>query len=173
LERLAERTQGKFKGGGPASTFTDFVFCLLELSPQVQIWEHYLAMKDTLKKKSRPTVLVAEDHEDSRKSIRMLLEMCGYHVLEAAFEITCREHPDLVLLDVRLPDLDGLVVTRRLRSRESFGKLPIVIVSGQARAEDREKAMAAGCSAYLTKPIDFDQLHHLMRRLVPSAEPTV
>jgi two-component system, cell cycle response regulator DivK len=130
-------------------------------------------MTDTLHQKSHPTVLVAEDHEDSRLMLKFLLEMHGYRVVEAedglqAVEIAGREHPDLVLMDVSLPLLDGLTATSQLHEQESLRAVPVIIVSGHAAAQDQDKAMAAGCSAYLTKPIDFDQLDNLLHRFIPS-----
>jgi CheY-like chemotaxis protein len=101
--------------------------------------------------------------------------MHGYRVVEAedgmkAVELASREHPDLVLMDVSLPLLDGLSATCRLHEQESLRALPVIIVSGHAAAQDQAKAMAAGCSAYLTKPIDFDQLDNLLHRFIPAYE---
>jgi two-component system cell cycle response regulator DivK len=131
-----------------------------------------LDITDKLEGAGRPTVLVAEDHADTRFMLRVLLEQRGYRVVEAedgteAVEATEREHPHLVLMDVNLPTLDGLSATRLMRERETLRSVPVVIVSGHAAEQDRIEALAAGCSEYLTKPIDFDLLFALLRRFAP------
>jgi CheY-like chemotaxis protein len=110
-----------------------------------------------------PTVLVAEDHADTRLMLRVLLEMRGYHVVEAgdgmeAVEAARRERPDIVLMDVSMPTLDGLSATRLMHEMESLSAVPVVAVSGHAAERDQTEALAVGCSAYLTKPIDFGRL---------------
>jgi two-component system cell cycle response regulator DivK len=113
------------------------------------------------------TVLVVDDHEDSRLLIRYLLEQKGWRVIEAADGLEAVEtargaHPDLILMDVGLPLLDGLSATRRIREDVEMRSVPIVAVSGYAMAEDRARALAAGCDGYIPKPIDFDELYHLV-----------
>ena len=130
-----------------------------------------LPMTDTSRHHSRPTVLVAEDHEDSRLLFKFFLESKGCRVVEAADGLEAvtaaeREHPDLVLMDVSLPGLDGLSATRRLRAQESLHALPVVIISGHAAARDRDEAVAAGCSEYLTKPLEMKQLAGVLERHV-------
>ena len=125
----------------------------------------------TLSRRSRPTVLVAEDHEDSRLLFKFFLESKGCRVVEAgdgleAVTMVERERPDLVLRDVGLPGLDGLSVTRRLRAREALRALPVVIISGHAAAADRDRAVAAGCSEYLTKPLQMKDLDGVLDRHV-------
>ena len=122
--------------------------------------------------KGQHTVLVVEDFEDNRFMMRRLLEMSGYQVLEAingeeAVEIAGREHPDLILMDLSLPLLDGLAATRRIRQEEELGRVPIVAVSAHDTADFHAEALAAGCNDYVTKPIDFDQLDSLLKRLLP------
>jgi CheY-like chemotaxis protein len=116
-------------------------------------------------------VLVAEDHEDSRLLFRLFLESKGCRVVEAgdgleAISMVERERPDLVLMDVGLPGLDGLSATRRLRALEALRALPVVLISGYAAAEDRDRAVAAGCSEYLTKPLEMKQLDGVLDRHV-------
>lgn len=118
------------------------------------------------------TVMVVEDFEDNRFMMRRLLEMSGYHVLEAingeeAIRIAEQEHPDLILMDLSLPLLDGLAATRRIREREDLRGVPIVAVSAHDTADFHAEALAAGCNDYVTKPIDFDQLEALLQRLLP------
>ena len=119
-----------------------------------------------------PTVLVVEDFEDNRFMMRRLLETSGYHVIEAvngqeAVEAATRERPDLILMDLSLPMLDGLSATRRIREQDGLGRVPIVAVSAHDTTDFHADALAAGCNEYVTKPIDFDHLERLLRRLVP------
>jgi CheY-like chemotaxis protein len=131
-----------------------------------------LNIPDKLDGADRPTVLVADDHADTRLMLRVLLERRGYRVVEAgdgteAVAANEREHPHLVLMDVSLPMLDGLSATRLMRERGTSRSVPIVAVSGHAADKDRTAALDAGCSEYLTKPIDFDRLFDLLRRFAP------
>ncbi len=116
------------------------------------------------------TVLVVEDFEDNRFMMRRLLEMSGYRVVEAvngqqAVEAAAAERPDLILMDLSLPVLDGLAATRRIREQDGLGRVPIVAVSAHDSADFHAEALAAGCNEYVTKPIDFDQLVQLLDRL--------
>jgi two-component system cell cycle response regulator DivK len=117
------------------------------------------------------TVMVVEDFEDNRFMMRRLLEMSGYRVVEAvngqeAVEKARNEHPDLILMDLSLPLLDGLAATRRIREYAELKKVPIVAVSAHDTADFHAEALAAGCNEYVTKPIDFDQLETLLSRLI-------
>jgi two-component system cell cycle response regulator DivK len=119
-----------------------------------------------------PTVMVVEDFEDNRFMMRRLLEMSGYRVLEAingeeAVELAHRERPQLILMDLSLPQLDGLAATRRIRQHAELRDVPIVAVSAHDTADFHADALAAGCNDYVTKPIDFDQLEALLQRLLP------
>jgi two-component system cell cycle response regulator DivK len=104
-------------------------------------------------------VLVIEDEELSRKLVRILLELEGYEVWMASradegIEEARRRQPDLVIMDVGLPDLGGLEAMRLLRGDARTRDIPIVVLSGHASLEDKRAAMEAGCDAYLSKPID-------------------
>jgi CheY-like chemotaxis protein len=123
---------------------------------------------------SPPTVMVVEDFEDNRFMMRRLLEMSGYRVLEAvngeeAVELARRERPGLILMDLSLPQLDGLAATRRIRQHPELRDVPIVAVSAHDTADFHADALAAGCNDYVTKPIDFDQLEALLSRLLPKS----
>lgn len=116
--------------------------------------------------------MVVEDFEDNRFMMRRLLESSGYHVLEAingeeAVRIAELERPDLILMDLSLPLLDGLAATRRIREHEGLRQVPIIAVSAHDTADFHAEALAAGCNDYVTKPIDFDQLESLLHRLLP------
>lgn len=115
--------------------------------------------------------LVVEDFEDSRFMMRRLLEMAGHRVVEAtdgeaAVELALVERPELILMDLSLPKLDGLAATRRIRQHRVLSHVPIVAVSAHDSAGSRTEALAAGCDEYVTKPIDFDQLSALLERLL-------
>jgi CheY-like chemotaxis protein len=126
-----------------------------------------------LEQNHRPVVLVVEDHEDTRYMLRMILEHDGYVMLEAAdglegVEMAARELPDLVLMDGSLPKLDGLSAARRMREQESLRDVPIVALSGHDGPEFQDAAQAAGCDAYITKPLDFVEFRRTLNRLLPS-----
>jgi two-component system cell cycle response regulator DivK len=106
---------------------------------------------------STPTILIAEDHEDSREALRALLDAFGYHVEVAtngreAVEAALATSPDLVLMDVMMPEMDGFEATRRLRENRDFRQIPIVALTAMEGARDR--VMEAGCDDYVAKPID-------------------
>jgi two-component system cell cycle response regulator DivK len=105
------------------------------------------------------TILLVEDNEVNRRLAEFLLQSQGYEVREAAsaqqaFEILAGERPDLIVMDIQLPDMDGLEATRRLKEQPLLRNIPVVAVTSFAMTGDRERAIAAGCSGYLTKPID-------------------
>ena len=120
----------------------------------------------------KPTILVAEDSADSREMMQVMLETKGYQVLPAengirALEVAIRNQPDAVLLDLELPKLDGLAVTRNLRLHPKFRLVPIIIISGHDPSRYRQAALDAGCDDYLLKPISFASLDELLDRFVP------
>ena len=119
-----------------------------------------------------PTILIAEDSADGREMMQTLLGLKGYKVLSVengvrAVEVALMGRPDLILLDLELPKLDGLGVVRILRSHREFRDTPIIIVSGHDPAGFHEPAIEAGCSAYLPKPIDFERLDTILQSTVP------
>lgn len=118
------------------------------------------------------TVLVAEDDEDVRLLMRTRLDARGYRVVEArdgqeTLELARAVRPDIVLMDLQLPRLNGFAVARFLRQTDSLRRVPIIVVSAHDPAKHRNLALAAGCNAYVQKPIDFDQLDGLMLSLLP------
>ena len=103
--------------------------------------------------------------------MRRLLEMAGHSVIEAtdgeqAVAVALSQRPDLILMDLSLPKLDGLAATRRIRESPDFRDVPIVAVSAHDGGDSRDAALAAGCNEYVTKPIDFDQLNNLITRFL-------
>ncbi|MCA1616334.1 MAG: response regulator [Acidobacteria bacterium] len=118
------------------------------------------------------TVLVAEDFEDTRYLMRVELEQRGFRIVEAtngeeAIAAAMRERPRIVLMDIGLPGMDGIAATQRLRELAETRDTVIVAVTAHHESEYRAKALAAGCNAYVTKPIDFDWLSDLIDRLLP------
>ena len=118
-----------------------------------------------------PTILLVEDTEDNRQMMRKLLEMSGYRVVEAtngeeAVKITQEERPTLILMDLSLPIIDGLAATRVIRNMPTNRHLPIIAVSAHDTADFHAEALAAGCDAYITKPIDYPELEELVERLM-------
>ena len=108
-------------------------------------------------------VLIVEDHERNMKLFRDVLSAKGYRILEAtsgaqAIELA-REHvPDIVLMDIRLPDVDGIDALERLRSDERTSSIPVLAVTAQAMRGDRERFLAAGFDGYVPKPVDIAEL---------------
>jgi CheY-like chemotaxis protein len=117
------------------------------------------------------TVLVAEDDEDVRLLMTTRLGMRGYRVVEArdgqeTLELAKGVRPDIVLMDLLLPRLNGFAVARFIRQTDSLRRVPIIVVSAHDPAKHRNLALAAGCNAYVQKPIDFDQLDGLITSLL-------
>ena len=112
---------------------------------------------------ARARVLVVEDSEAIRTAFTILLEECGYAVAAAAtgadaLRLASEASPDLVLLDLGLPDLTGLDVVRRLKADPATRRIPVVALTGRDDDADREALLAAGCAAYLLKPVDTQRL---------------
>jgi two-component system, cell cycle response regulator DivK len=105
------------------------------------------------------TILLVEDNPVNRRLAVFLLRSQGYQVREAttaqeAFEILEKERADLIVMDIQLPGMDGLEATRKLKEQTATADIPVVAVTSYAMKGDREKALAAGCAGYVTKPID-------------------
>ena len=116
-------------------------------------------------------VYVCDDTEQIRRLIRVNLELEGYDVLtahhgEEAFEIASRELPDLVILDIMMPRLDGYQTCQKLKAQPSTEDIPVVFLSAKAQASDIEKGKSFGVSDYLTKPFDPNDLLDVVERLV-------
>ena len=118
------------------------------------------------------TILVVEDYEDASLAMRLALEDRGYHILEAsdgaqAVEVAARERPQIILMDLNLPVMDGLVATERIRSNPNLRDTIIVAVTAYSDQDYRARALAAGCNAFVSKPIDIEWLNELLTELLP------
>ena len=103
-------------------------------------------------------VLIIEDNENNLYMMRFILQKLGHAILEArdgaaGVELAVRERPDLILMDIQLPVLDGYAATRKIREDDRLKGVPIIAVTSYAMVGDREKALKAGCTAYIEKPI--------------------
>jgi len=117
------------------------------------------------------TILLVEDFDDTRLMTRLWLTKKGYRVVEAengeeAIDLAQRERPDLILMDMMMPGVDGLDATRQIREYQSLQETPIVAVSAYGANEYREKALDAGCDEYVATPFDPDALSNLIERLL-------
>jgi CheY-like chemotaxis protein len=104
-------------------------------------------------------ILLVEDNEVNRRLAGFLLRAQGYKVREAttaaaALEMATNETPDLIVMDIQLPGMDGLQVTKKLKEQPATSDIPVIAVTSYAMKGDRERALAAGCAGYVTKPID-------------------
>jgi two-component system cell cycle response regulator DivK len=108
-------------------------------------------------------ILVVEDHEENRRLLRDLLTSVGYELIEAVtgeegLELAEAEVPELILMDIQLPGMDGYEVTRRIKGNPALRHIPIIAVTSYALSGDDQKALEAGCDAYVTKPFDPAEL---------------
>jgi len=116
-------------------------------------------------------VLVADDKDTGRELVRTVLEKSGHQVFEAsdgekAVAEALRLHPDLIILDIHMPGLDGFGVIEKLRREAAFTATPIIALTASAMMGDRERAMAAGFTGYITKPIRLGALRAEVERLL-------
>lgn len=116
-------------------------------------------------------ILVVEDNPTNMRVIRMVLRNKGYGLLEAtdgeeALVVAMEGHPDLIVMDIQLPKMDGLEVTRRLRQTPEFKQTPIIALTASAMEGDREKIMAAGCDKYISKPVNTRQFPQLVAEML-------
>ena len=119
----------------------------------------------------RMTVLLVEDTEDNRFMMRRLLELDGYRVVEAmngeeAVRLAKAECPQLILMDLSLPVIDGLAATRLIRKLPDCERTPIIAVSAHDTSDFQSEAIQAGCNCYITKPIDFSVLETMIGQLL-------
>jgi CheY-like chemotaxis protein len=129
---------------------------------------------EILPARARPIIMVADDNADNRDMMQVLLDLKGYDVVLAengqeAVEVALAKSPKLILLDLELPLLDGLSVTRNLLSHQKFLKVPIVVVTGHDPRTYKQAALDAGCSDFLLKPISFERLDEILQSHIPVA----
>ena len=119
----------------------------------------------------KKTILYIEDNPDNRSLIRRVLESEGYNFIEAAnaevaLSVLERGGPDLILMDINMPDMDGYTLTAKIRSMPALSHVPIVAVTANVMRGDREKSLEAGCDGYIQKPIDIDNLPYQIERFM-------
>ena len=117
-------------------------------------------------------ILVVEDQEDNRQILRDLLSHAGFDVIEVgdgekALAVTAAQRPDVILMDVQLPLLDGYEATRRIKADPALKHIPIIVITSYALSGDEDKARAAGCDAYVGKPYSPRALLAKIREYAP------
>lgn len=117
-------------------------------------------------------ILVVEDQEDNRRIVRDLLTNAGYEIIEAVTGdegvVMAETHvPDLILMDIQLPDIDGYEVTRQIKAKPALNHIPIIAVTSYALNGEENKALEAGCDAYFAKPYSPRELLAKIRKYVP------
>ena len=118
---------------------------------------------------SNAIIFYIEDNIDNRTLIRRILTAEGYQVLEAgnakeALEMLKSLHPDMILMDINMPDVDGYTLTAQIRGMSGFESIPIVALTANVMRGDRERSLEAGCDGYIQKPIDIDLLPQQVER---------
>jgi two-component system cell cycle response regulator DivK len=117
------------------------------------------------------TVLHVEDNFDNRLLVRRLLQAFGYNVIEAENASKAREmlktnQPDLILMDINMPDVDGYTLTNELKAMPKLQGIPIVAITANVMKGDRERTLSAGCDGYIEKPIDVDKFIDQVERFL-------
>jgi two-component system cell cycle response regulator DivK len=116
-------------------------------------------------------VLHVEDNSDNRLLVRRLLQAFGYQVIDAENAVKAREilklhHPDLILMDINMPDIDGYTLTNELKAMPNLMSVPIVAITANVMKGDRERTLSAGCDGYIEKPIDVDRFLEQVERFI-------
>lgn len=125
---------------------------------------------------STPLILYIEDNVSNRELVKRVLQVEGYEVLEApdglsGLRLAQQHTPDLILMDINLPEMDGYAVTATLRQIEALDQTPIVALTANVMRGDREKSLSAGCDGYIRKPIDIDALPTQIARYLAGERP--
>jgi two-component system cell cycle response regulator DivK len=110
-----------------------------------------------------PTILYIEDNPENRRLVQRILLAEGFSMLEAsnateALQVIVSNHPDLILMDINMPDMDGYTLTSRLKQLPFLAGVPIIALTANVMRGDRERSLDAGCDGYIQKPIDVDNL---------------
>ena len=141
------------------------------MAPEHVFNQIYRLVRMSEKTPANLTILLVEDDEDTRFLMRLELERRGYRLIEAedgekAVALAQQERPDIILMDISLPRMDGLEATKQIRNHDRKHAIPVVAVTAHQESDFREEAKASGFDAYVTKPIDFDWLSELMVGLI-------
>jgi len=120
---------------------------------------------------SKGTILYIEDNPDNRLLVKRILLAEGYTLLEAkdareALKILEDAHPDLILMDINMPEMDGYTLTAKIKSMPGFEHTPILALTANVMRGDKEKTLEAGCDGYIQKPLDIDQLTREIERFI-------
>ena len=120
-------------------------------------------------------ILIVEDNPQNMKLLEMVLRAKNYTLLKAtdgeeALNIAMREQPDLIVMDIQLPKMSGLEVTRKLRETPAFSHTPIIGITAYAMKGDRERVIESGCDAYLSKPINTRELPKVIAEMLPQRQ---
>jgi len=120
-------------------------------------------------------ILIVEDHEDNRRILRDLLSSAGYEWIEATtgtegVAVAIAHRPDLILMDIQLPEIDGYEATRRIKANSALSLIPIIAVTSFALSGDDQRAREAGCIDYITKPFSPRQLLAKVRHQLASTD---
>jgi CheY-like chemotaxis protein len=112
---------------------------------------------------TKKRILVVEDNMDSYELVRLILEKQGYETFLAAngldgVKAALKQKPDLIIMDLAMPEMDGWIATENIRGDESTKNIPLIVVTARVTAPERERAIQAGCNEFLTKPIDLNEL---------------
>ena len=116
-------------------------------------------------------ILIVEDNPQNMRLLEMTLRDGSYNLLKAtdgeeALDMAMREQPDLIIMDIQLPKLNGLEVTRKLRQSPEFSHIPIIAITAYAMKGDEQKAIDAGCDAYLSKPFNIHELTGMIAEML-------
>lgn len=119
------------------------------------------------------TILHIEDNADNRLLVRRLLQAEDYTVIEAenarkALAVLQNLHPDLILMDINMPDMDGYTLTGKIRENPQLAHIPVIAITANVMKGDRERTLDAGCDAYIDKPIDIDRFYEQVARYANS-----
>ena len=121
---------------------------------------------------SKGTILYVEDNPDNRLLVRRVLLSEDYSLLEAtdamdALNVLKTTRPDLILMDINMPDMDGYTLTAKIKSLPGFERIPILAVTANVMRGDKEKTLEAGCDGYIQKPLDIEQLTREIEKFLP------
>jgi CheY-like chemotaxis protein len=124
-----------------------------------------------------PKILIVEDNEENRDVLTRRLERRGYSVLvavdgQAGITMAQDEHPDVILMDLNLPDVDGWEATKRIKASPQTASIPVIALTAHAVVGDEQRALQAGCNDYHSKPVEFTRLLGQIEALLKSTDPT-